>query len=200
MMNCLKPLGVAFVVTGLAMPALAQSADEQIAAARAASEKYKDVNVALADGFVPDPSGLCISAAEEGLPAEWGSMGIHYLNMALLKMDGSGKRVDGAGTNTDFATPAILLYEPQQDGSLELVGLENLVFLKAWEAEGNNNPPSFAGKNWDVMADDPATAGDEAHGFMPHADLHVWAIRENPAGPMVPFNANVTCEFFQKAG
>jgi hypothetical protein len=194
-MNYWKPLGAAFVVAGLASAALAQSADEQIAAARAASEKYSDVNVALAEGFVRDPSGLCISAAEAGLPPEMGAMGVHYLNIAALKMDGSGPRADGAGTNTDFTKPSILLYEPQEDGSLELVGIENLVFKKAWSGMGNDAPPSFADMMWDSMADDTATAGDEAHGFAPHYDLHVWTVRENPMGISVPFNPAVSCEF-----
>lgn len=108
--------------------AAAQSAAEEIAAVRAATEKYRDVNVALAEGFIPDPSGHCISAAEEGLPPEWGGMGIHYLNMAALKITAGEPRVDGEGTHTDFMNPAILLYEPQEDGSLELVGVENLIF------------------------------------------------------------------------
>ena len=50
------------------------------------------------------------------------------------------------------------------------------------------------GRSWDHMADDPATPGDEAHGFAPHFDQHVWLFRENPAGDLMPFNANVTCE------
>jgi len=181
-------------VIGLATAGFAQTQAEQIAAVRAATEKYQDVNVALADGFIPDPSGQCISAAAEGLPPEWGAMGIHYMNMAKLKITG-GARVDGTGTNTDFLTPAILMYEPQADGSLELVAVENLVFQAAWSAEGNTEPPEFAGKVWDTMADDVATDGDEAHGFQPHYDLHAWTLRENPAGVFVPFNANVTCEF-----
>ena len=44
------------------------------------------------------------------------------------------------------------------------------------------------------MADDPSTPGDEAHGFMPHYDQHVWLFRENPMGVLMPFNPNVTCE------
>jgi len=32
-------------------------------------------------------------------------------------------RVDGSGTHTDFLRPAILIYEPQSDGSLELVAV-----------------------------------------------------------------------------
>ena len=41
---------------------------------------------------------------------------------------------------------------------------------------------------------DSATEGDEAHGFEPHFDQHVWVFRDNPAGPLMPFNPAVTCE------
>ena len=185
---------------GLGLVALAQPigaiADEaaEIAAARAASEKYKDVNVALADGYIPDPSGQCVSAAEEGLPPEWGAMGIHYLHPAMLKITAGEPRVDGMSTHTDFLKPAILLYEPQADGSLVLLGVENLVFQKAWKEAGHNAPPTFAGRTWDAMADDPATPGDEAHHFEPHYDQHVWVYRENSGGTLMPFNPNVTCK------
>jgi hypothetical protein len=176
-------------------------ADEasEIAAVRAATEKYQDVNVALAEGYVPDPAGHCVTAGTEGLPAEWGAMGIHYLNMAALQITASTPRVDGKSTYTDFQKPAILLYEPQADGSLVLVGVENLVFQEAWKAAGNTSPPEFAGKRWDAMADDPNTSGDEAHGFAPHFDQHVWAFRDNPSGDLMPFNPNVTCEYHKGA-
>ena len=193
-------IGATCLVTGLVSVATAQNAADEIAAVKAATEKYKDVNVALAEGFVPDPSGHCITAAAEGLPAEWGGMGIHYLNMAALKITASEPRVDGEGAHTDFMNPAILLYEPQEDGSLELVGVENLVFQKAWHAADNSEPPSFAGRVWDAMADDPATDADEAHGFQPHYDQHVWLFRDNPAGALLPFNANVTCEHHMQNG
>jgi hypothetical protein len=121
-------------------------------------------------------------------------MGIHYLNMAALKITGGEPRVDGEGTHTDFMKPAILLYEPQADGSLKLIGVENLVFQKAWHAAGHSGPPSFAGRTWDAMADDPGTKADEAHGFQPHYDQHVWVFRDNPTGVLQPFNPNVTCK------
>ncbi len=192
-------LGATYLVAGLASTAMAQDAAAEIAAVKAATEKYQDVNVALAEGFIPDPSGHCISAAMEGLPPEWGSMGIHYLNPAALNITASEPRLDGQSTHTDFMKPAILLYEPQADGSLELVGVENLVFQEAWLAAGNTEPPTFAGRVWDTMADDPATAGDEAHMFEPHYDQHVW-FRENPAGNLIPFNPNVTCEHHKQEG
>lgn len=180
--------------TATAMPVAAQYMEAQIADIRAATEKYSDVNAALADGFVPDPSGACVTAEAEGLPPELGGMGIHYLHMGRLGITTDKPRVDGNGTNVDFAQPSILLYEPQADGTLALIGVENLVFIKAWEAAGNSGAPSFAGRKWDRMADDAGTDGDEAHAFEPHFDLHVWTARENPAGPTAPFNPAVNCE------
>lgn len=200
MRNLATLIGATCLATGLASLAAGQNAADEIAAVKAVTEKYRDVNVALAEGFIPDPSGHCITAEEEGLPAEWGGMGIHYLNMAALKITAGEPRVDGEGTHTDFMNPAILLYEPQEDGSLELVGVENLVFQKAWHEAGNSEPPSFAGRVWDAMADDPNTDADEAHGFQPHFDQHVWLFRDNPAGALAPFNANVTCEHHMHNG
>lgn len=181
---------------GLATLPPARAASSDVAAVREATAKYQDVNAALADGYVPAPSG-CISAKAEGLPAEWGAMGIHYIHPQLLKLTGDKPRVDGMSTHTDFRKPSILLYEPQADGSLQLAGVENLVFQAAWKGAGNSQPPAFAGKTWDTMADNPATAADEAHQFAPHYDLHIWTLRENPNGMMVPFNPKVTCEFFK---
>ncbi|SEW14906.1 hypothetical protein SAMN05444851_1708 [Aliiroseovarius sediminilitoris] len=160
----------------------------------AATEKYADVNVALAEGFFPAPPGDCTSAAAEGLPPEMGSMGIHYIHPGLLGLAPPGDgRVNGSGMNTDFAKPSILLYEPQTDGSLVLVGVENLIFQAAWAEAGNESPPMFRDQPWDTMADMGDTDGDEAHGFEPHYDLHIWTQRENPQGIYAPFNPNVSC-------
>ncbi len=155
--------------------------------------KYKDINVALADGYIT-PDNHCVSAEGEGLPPELGAMGIHYIHPALLEITGTDPRVDGNGTHTDWTRPSVLIYEPQEDGSLELVAVENLVFEKAWDASGKTEDLVLNGRGWDHMADDLATPGDEAHGFMPHYDQHVWLFRENPMGELMPFNPAVTCE------
>lgn len=167
--------------------------DVDLGQLRTSLEKYQDVNVALADGYIPDPAGHCITAAMEGLPAELGAMGLHYIRPDLLQITGADPRVDGTGTHMDWSQPAILLYEPQTDGSLVLVGVENLVFEKAWTEAGNKEPPQLNGRSWDYMADDPATEADEAHGFMPHYDQHVWLWRNNPTGELEPFNPRMTC-------
>jgi hypothetical protein len=172
----------------------------EVAAMRLAAAKYTDVNVALADGFVPDPSGMCINAEMEGMPAELGAMGIHYFRPDLLQITAGEPRVAGMGTHTDFTQPGVLIYEPQADGSLELVAIENVVFEAGWQAAGNTAPPSFMGNEYVHMADDPATAPDEAHGFENHYELHVWIPRENPSGMFSPFNPAVSCQHQGHAG
>ena len=174
-------------------PTLSFAVDVDLDEMRANVEKYKDINVALADGYIT-PDNHCVSAEGEGLPPELGAMGIHYIHPAKLQITGTEPRVDGMSTYTDWAAPAILIYEPQADGSMELVAVENLVFEAAWDAAANGEELVLNGRAWDHMADDPSTPGDEAHGFMPHYDQHVWLFRDNPMGVLMPFNPNVTCE------
>ncbi|PMR67713.1 hypothetical protein [Halomonas heilongjiangensis] len=176
----------------LANSAKADELTGMVEAIRVAVERFADVNVALAEGYIPDPSGECVMAGAHGLPAELGGMGIHYLHPGLLGITATEPRVDGTGTHTDFLQPAILLYEPQPDGTLALVGVENLVFQKAWEEAGHTEPPRFAGRSWDYMANDPDTTLDEAHGFEPHYDQHIWFL-DNSNGRLEPFNPAVIC-------
>ena len=129
-----------------------------------------------------------------GRPASDGAMGVHYFRPDLLGITAPpNPRVDGTGTYTDFRAPAILIYEPQADGSMQLVAVENLVFKKAWAAAGHASPPTFHGVAYDDMQDDPATTPDEAHNFEPHYDRHVWVYRENPTGVFQPLNPAVSC-------
>lgn len=159
---------------------------------KAAAERYRDVKVAIAEGYTTD--NKCVTAEMLGFPAEQGAMGLHYVRRDLLGLpDKPAGRVAGTGTYTDFSKPAMLVYEPQADGSLELVAVENLVFKQAWEAAGNRQPPSFRGEPYLLLEDDPATPLDEAHNYAPHYELHAWVFRDNPLGTFKPFNPNVTC-------
>jgi hypothetical protein len=174
--------------------------EPDLAEVRLASERFRDVEVALAEGYIRDPFNTCETADMMGRPVEDGAMGIHYFRPDLLGISGPpDPRVNGTGTHTDFLRPAILLYEPKANGTFELVGLENLVFAAAWEAAGHADPPSFHGVPYDRMVDDPATPLDEAHMFEPHYDRHVWVYRNNPSGTFVPFNPNVSCAHHQPA-
>ena len=163
---------------------------------KAIAEKYRDVNVAKAEGYTTD--NKCVTAEMLGHPAEMGAMGLHYVRRDMLGLPpkpappGSG-RVSGTGTHTDFRKPAMLVYEPQPDGSLELVAVENLVFAAVWHAK-SERPPTFHGRTYPLLKDDPRTTVDEAHGWEPHYEQHLWVFRDNPNGSYSGFNPLVTCK------
>lgn len=191
-------LATAAATASLVLPAAADDSpgpgEPTLAEVRTATEKYQDVKVALAEGFIRDPSNMCETADMMGRPAADGAMGVHYFRPDLLGITAPpNPRVNGNGTHTDFHTPAILIYEPQADGNMQLVAVENLVFQASWAAAGHDEPPTFHGVPYDTMQDDPATATDEAHMFEPHYDRHVWLYRENPNGVFKPFNPAVSC-------
>ena len=186
-----------FVVGSIASaaPASPGPGEPSLAEVRKLTERFQDVNTALAEGYLRDPFDLCDTAEMMGRPAADGAMGVHYFRADLLGITAPpSPRVNGEGIHTDFRKPSILIYEPQADGSMELVAVENLVFAHAWRAAGNAERPTFHGVPYDSMIDDPTTATDEAHMFEPHFDRHVWIYRDNPNGVFAPFNPAVTCE------
>jgi hypothetical protein len=199
----LTPLSAAMVLAAAfasgmaaATPAPHGPGEPTLAEVRSATERFQDVDVALAEGYIRDPFDLCDTAEMMGRPASQGAMGIHFFRPDLLGITAPpSPRVDGNGTHTDFRQPSILIYEPQADGSLQLVAVENLVFAAAWHAAGHAGPPTFHGVPYDSMKDDPDTAVDEAHMFAPHYDRHVWIYRDNPNGVFTPFNPAVSCAF-----
>jgi hypothetical protein len=163
---------------------------------RALTDRFRNVEVALAEGYVRDPTDMCDVATMMGRPASLGGMGIHFFRPDLLGITAPpNPRVDGNGTHTDFRKPSILIYEPRADGTLELVAVENLVFKKAWEEAGHKSLPTFHGVEYDYMFDDPGTPVDDAHNFEPHYDRHVWLYRPNANGMFAQFNPTVTCQF-----
>lgn len=148
-------------------------------------EPFKDVNYALSRGYVRG-SGC------ESHPT-LGTMGFHYVNPQLLgSTPPVNGRVNGTGTYTGTNPPPVLLYAPDGHGGVKLVGIEMLVFAKAWHEE-NKQAPKFNGREYDYMADDPGTPRDEAHGFMPHYDLHIWLFEHNPAGLYAQWNPALSC-------
>lgn len=209
-MGPFRPLVALLVATALpgcadadVEPAAAETGLDEVAAAeptldevRAATERFQDVQVALDEGYIRDPFDLCDTSEFMGKDPALGAMGIHYFRPDLLGItDPPAPRVVGDGTHTDFRSPGILLYEPQEDGSLELVAVENLVFAESWEAAGFTEPPSYQGTPYNRMEDVAGTAPDEAHRFAPHYDLHVWLYRENPGGVFSSFNPAVRCDY-----
>lgn len=192
-------LGSSLLATATLLAAGCQSAPKEpsLDEVRTIAEKYRDVNVAKAEGYTTD--NKCVTAEMLGHPAAMGTMGLHYVRRDMLGLPpkpsppGSG-RVKGNGTHTDFRHPAMLVYEPQADGSLQLVAVENLVFASAWHAN-SKDPPTFHGRTYALLRDDPRTPVDEAHGWEPHYEQHLWVFRDNPNGAYSPFNPTVTCKY-----
>jgi len=81
---------------------------------RSATAQYKDVEVAIANGYLPGP---CVSGPNQG------AMGVHFINGSLL-----GKEVDAE-------TPEALIYEPTRDGRMRLVGVEFITLAADWVTE-----------------------------------------------------------------
>lgn len=187
----------AFAAVAAAVPTAVAANPEtepSLGSVRAATSRFQDVKVALAEGYVRDPDDVCVTADMVGLPASDGAMGVHYIRMDLLGITGPpNPRVNGVGTHTDFLKPGVLLYEPQADGSLVLVAVENLVFVESWNKAGNTRLPAYQNVAYNLMADNPATPVDEAHMFEPHYDRHVWLYRTNPRGIFTQFNPAVSC-------
>lgn len=153
------------VLTAVAVgPCLANAAAAEplVERVRAATERFADVSVAEAEGYGPTP---CASGAGGG------AMGIHYVNGGYLTGDNNA---------LDIARPEAIMYEPQSDGSLVLVGVEYIAFAGPATLEGHLL--HFQGS-------------PNRYGLDPFYELHVWAHRDNPAGPFADMNANVSCEF-----
>ena len=108
-------LGAALLAMGGA--GMAPGGEPDLTAVRKATERFRDVKVALAEGYIRDPMDLCETAEMMGRPAALGAMGMHYFRPDLLGITAPpNPRVNGNGTHTDFRKPAILIYEPQADG------------------------------------------------------------------------------------
>lgn len=75
---------------------------------RAANDRFKDVSVAIAEGYAPIP---CVTGTEGG------AMGVHYVNPAYLK-----------DAVVDVKRPQAVMYEPGADGKMALVAVEYIAF------------------------------------------------------------------------
>ena len=158
--------GVVALVGLVVSPATGDDPLEQV---RQATTAFQDVNAAIDRGYVQ-----FFGCVHEPLA---GSMGIHFVNGALAR--------DGV---VDPATPEVLMYEPAPDGTLELVGVEYVVFKDAWDAD-NASPPEPFGLPFNVV-EEPSRYGIETF-----YELHAWAWKDNPNGPHEDWNPAVVCPY-----
>lgn len=142
--------------------------DDAIKELRAAIEPLRDLDAAQEAGYDvvvvhPVNSRTCLR------DQQLGAMGVHYLNGALVD-------------DTVIASaPEVLIYEPQEDGSFDFVGVE---FLIPFTIRGEDQPP-------------PVLFGTDFrqnHTFNVWA-LHAWVGRDNPSGIFADWNPDVSCQF-----
>jgi len=88
---------------------------------REATERFKDVNAAEAEGYHLQFG--CVSGPDAG------AMGMHFINGPLV----------GDGV-IDASKPEIVIYEPQADGSLQLIGADYVVLAAQWNATHSSAP------------------------------------------------------------
>jgi hypothetical protein len=150
------------------------AANDAWQAVKAANSRYHSVAQAEAAGYSGENEPCVVSP---GPPLPPGAMGIHFVNEELF--------LDPA---VNALEPEIMLYEPQANGKLKLVGVEYMV------RAADQTPPIDD-------SDRPFVLGVPLDGPMPehapgmgwHYDLHVWFWADNPNGFFAPFNSALSC-------
>ncbi|MGC1490552.1 MAG: hypothetical protein WA798_04205, partial [Candidatus Acidiferrum sp.] len=123
------------------------SQDKLVEIVRNATQQYQDVSKAV--GY--SPALGCVSGSDHG------AMGIHYVNGSLLNGP------------IDPTHPQALIYEPQSNGELKLVGVEFIILASALPPIPPNPAPEVDGHLM-VYVDGP-----NRYGLPPFYELHVWA-------------------------
>jgi hypothetical protein len=137
---------------------------------RAATARFREINVALAEGFVQGTP--CVSGPDTG------AMGVHFVMPS---------RISGGVLQAD--QPEALIYEPESDGSFRLVGVEFIVLSSVWQStHAAGTTPALEGDLLNFV-DAP-----NRYGLPAFYELHVWAWENNPKGSFADWNTHVTCE------
>jgi len=159
-------------------------------AVRAATERFQDVKVAVAEGYVREPMNACDTAAMIGWSMGSKATGVHYFRPDLVGVK-SSSHAKISGTQNDVLTPGVLIYQARQDGSLELVAVENLALSWAWREAGDKVPASSNAPYG--LKDDPSTKVDEAQMFEPRYNRRLWIFRDNPNRVVASFDPDSSC-------
>lgn len=147
-----------------------RNGNELVATVRRATARFFDVELAKKEGYLPQFG--CVSGSD------FGAMGMHFVNGPLV--------VDG---ELDPTKPEIVIYEPQPDGKLKLVGADFLVLADQWNAT-HDGPPEMMGQLFHLFE------APNRFGLPAFYTLHVWAWKESPTGTFVNWHSNISCDAF----
>ena len=159
---------VAVIVLILPAIAIAGGIGSDLARVRAATARFQQLDVALAEGY--GPLHTCTDE-ESGL----GAMGQHYVKGTVV-----------GDTVFDLAQPEVLVYEPTANGRMRLVAVEFVVFADAW-AQVSSSPPTLFGRQLALVPE------PNRYGVPAFYQIHVWLWKSNPAGMFSDWNERVSC-------
>lgn len=150
--------------------------EDDLAAVRAATARYADVELARADGY----QALPCEADETGA-----AMGWHYTRVQA-----------SLDQRIELLAPEILLYMPEGDG-LVLAGVE-YVLPALLDGEITFDPSTRQQGEWAAPPELFCQVFDgPMEGHTPlqpwHYDLHVWVHDENPRGPFAQYHPGWRC-------
>jgi hypothetical protein len=161
-------LACGLLILGLGVWAVAQYAPQptpdQLSQVRGAISRFENINTATAAGYGKFMD--CMSSPQ-------GAQGMHYTNGALIE-----------DPKLDALRPEALMYESRADGSLRLVGVEYIVFQKAWHDAGNKAAPALLGREFSLNT----TLLPQ-----PFYALHLWVWQYNPLDLFANWNPLVVC-------
>lgn len=143
---------------------------------RQATQRFKDVSVAEAEGYALQFG--CVTGPDAG------AMGLHFVNMSLVGATSSG------ASPLDARHPQIVIYEPTPSGQLQLIGADFLVLADEWNKVHNGAPPELMGQLFHYFET------PNRFGLPAFYTLHVWAWKDNPTGTFVNWHQNISCDAF----
>ena len=140
-----------------------------IAKVRAATARFIDINQAFHAGFVTGTP--CVSGPDAG------AMGVHLVMVSRI-----------TSLVLDPTQPQALIYEPNADGTMRLVGVEFIVLENVWAlANPAGGVPALDGNLMNYVG------APNRYGLPAFYELHVWAWQNNPKGSYADWNTQVTC-------
>jgi len=149
---------------------IASAGQADIAAVRAATARFHDIDAALAEGYIQ----FYRCTEQPGV----GTMGQHYANLGLVAGDPA----------IDPFQPEVLVYEPKQNGDgYRLVAVEYVTIQALWEAANGSTTPTVLDQQLSLVG-----AGNR-YGMPPFFQRHVWLWAPNPNGSFADWNPNVSC-------
>lgn len=131
---------------------------------------FHDVQAAIAAGYqaFADKDGYCVAQPGQG------AMGFHYLNGGLID------------AVLDALRPEALMYQSTQDGKLQLIGVEYIVFQADWDAL-HPQPPALFGHPFHLVR------APNRYNVPAFYELHLWIWEHNRNGVFNDWNPAVRC-------